>query len=283
MDGYTADEELVVSTETHPRPRHRWTSRLGSGSIRRAPSVRQVAAAADVMMLALSAAVTTLSASPRDPSVASSYALLALISLHLLAPRRGRLHPTVVKDVGWVLQRMALPLLVLVPFVDGSARVLTTMVPLAIAGVLAGTGRRFRDPPRGAHPGHGVGSVSDRRHRRRRPSARSCAALASRVRAATERLRRRRDPKGSVLPLLGKFDDLPFVAGDRGVTKVVIADPERSDAAVARMLTKESAGALELFVVPRLPNVGVVPGTQWVWGILSSTSIGRSSAPRRGP
>ena len=57
MDGYTADEELVVSTETHPRPRHRWTSRLGSGSIRRAPSVGQVAAAADVMMLALSAVV----------------------------------------------------------------------------------------------------------------------------------------------------------------------------------------------------------------------------------
>ena len=70
------------------------------------------------------------------------------------------------------------------------------MVPLAIAGVLARSGRRFRDPPRGAHPGHGVGSVSDRGHRRRRPSARSCAALASRVRAATERLRRRRGSEG---------------------------------------------------------------------------------------
>lgn len=228
----------------------------------------QVAAAADVMMLALATAVATISAPPaRDPAVAAAYALLALISLHLLAPRRGRLHPTVVKDVGWVLQRMALPLLVLVPFVDGSTRMLATMVPIAIAGVLAGRvvgstilrGARVRGTAWDPCLIVGTGDVGQ--------------ALARVLLSHPEYGLRPSgfvgdaDPEGSVLPLLGKFDDLPFVAGDRGVTKVVIADPERSDAAIAWMLTKESAGALELFVVPRLPNVGVVPGTQWVWGI----------------
>ena len=285
MDGYTADEELVVSTETHPRPRHRWTSRLGSGSIRRAPSVGQVAAAADVMMLALSAAVTTLSASPaRDPSVASSYALLALISLHLLAPRRGRLHPTVVKDVGWVLQRMALPLLVLVPFVDGSARVLTTMVPLAIAGVLAGQGRRFRDPPRGARPGHGVGSVSDRGHRRRRPSARSRAALASRVRAATERLRRRRGSEGLRAAAAREVRRSPVrrrgsrrdEGGDRGPGTFRCG--HRPDAHEG-----ERRGTRTLRRAPVAQRRVSSPAHSGSGGSLSSTSIGRSSAPRRGP
>jgi FlaA1/EpsC-like NDP-sugar epimerase len=198
-----------------------------------------------------------LSAPPAgDPFVAAAYALLALTSMHLLAPRRGRLHPTVVKDVGWVLQRMALPLLVLVPFVVDAPRTLATMVPVAIACVLAG---------------RVAGSSILRRARVRGAAWDPCLivgtgelgqALARVLLSHPEYGLRPSgfvgdsDPEGSALPLLGKFDDLPFVAGERGVTKVVIADPARSDAAIARMLTKESAGALELFVVPRLPNVG---------------------------
>ena len=44
-----------------------------------------------------------------------AYAALAFLSLHVFAPRRGRLEAAWMPEAGWVLQRLALPLLVLVP------------------------------------------------------------------------------------------------------------------------------------------------------------------------
>lgn len=268
MDAYGAEEERRFNT-TDVAARRRPASLLGLSSRLRAPSVGQVTAATDVVMLAIATvAANTLWAQPGDAtSIPAAYALMAFISMHALAPRRGRIHPTVVKDVGWVLQRMALPLLVLLPFLDGSPKAVATIVPVAIAAVIAG---RI------------VGSSALRRARVRGSAWDPCLIVGTgEVGQALARVLLAHPeyglqplgfvgdshPDDSTLPLLGKFDDLPSVARDRDVTKVVVADPERSDAAIARMLTKESAAALELYVAPRLPNVGVVPGTQWLWGI----------------
>ena len=113
------------------------TSRAGEAEavyvtprMRRAPSVGHVALVSDVVALLAVALVWTPASSAL---IVCAYAGSAFLALHVFAPRRGRLEAAWMPEAGWVLQRLALPLLVLVPL--GGAAIAELAVPLAVAVV----------------------------------------------------------------------------------------------------------------------------------------------------
>ena len=98
-------------------------------------AVGHVALAADSIALVGAAALARTPG--RSGWVVWAYAALAFLSMHVLAPRRGRLEARVAKDAGWILQRLAAPLLVLVPLAGGAAPRLAAPVLTSVAAVLA--------------------------------------------------------------------------------------------------------------------------------------------------
>lgn len=236
----------------------------GRRSVRRAPTVGHVALVADAVVLL---GVGSLWSPTSSTRIVWAYALLAFLSLHLVAPRRGRLEASWMPEAGWILQRLALPLLVLVPM--GGAAAVELSVPVAVAVVGVFTVRaasywllRFARS-RGVATDRclvvGAGDVGRR--------------LAI---VLHEHPEFGLTPVGFIdgtsrtdlpLPVLGGCSELDRVALEHGVRTVLIADGDVDDAELADPI-RSCSSCLDLFLVPRLADAGSTPhGSERLWGV----------------
>jgi exopolysaccharide biosynthesis polyprenyl glycosylphosphotransferase len=245
--------------------------------VRRAPSVGHVALVSDVVVLSVVALVWV----PMSGRIVGVYAALAFLTLHVIAPRRGRLEAAWMPEAGWVLQRLALPLLVLVPL--GGAAVAELAVPLAVAVVGVFAMRALSYPllryarSRGIAVDNclvvGAGEVGTR--------------LAN---VLGEHPEFGLAPVGFLdgtsstdlpLPVLGGCSELDRVAVEHGVSTVLVADGDVSDEELASSV-RSCRGSLDLYLVPRLSGAGAAPhGSERLWGvhlIHIDRAIGRRSA-----
>jgi exopolysaccharide biosynthesis polyprenyl glycosylphosphotransferase len=230
------------------------------------PDAGQVAAASDGIALAGTVALTWTLGPLSWP--APVYLVLAFIALHVVAPRRGRLEVSVAKDIGWVLQRLAAPLLVLVPIAGGAASELAVPAATAVVAVMLT---------------RAVAYASLRWARSRGFVSEPCIVLGAGdvglrlVNVLIGHAEFGLVPIGFLdgttrtdlpVPVLGDPTDLDRVTRERGIRTVLIADGDVTDDETVRSIRATADRPLDLYVVPRLVEAGAVPsGADRLWGV----------------
>ncbi len=230
------------------------------------PAAGQVAAFADGVALAGTIGLSwTLGPSSWS---ALAYVALAFIALHTAAPRRWRLEASVANDVGWILQRLAAPLLVLVPLVGDTATGLAIPVATAVIAVPLTRAAAY---------------ASLRWARSRGVVSEPCLVVGAGdvgLRLANiliEHTEFGLVPIGFLdgtsrtdlpFPVLGECTDLDRVARDHGIRTVLVADGDLTDDETVRAIRAATDRRLDLYVVPRLAEAGAVPsGADRLWGV----------------
>jgi len=241
----------------------------------RAASARRSGAAAIALVPAVDAVALLLTAAlvGRFDAFGLGYGLSAVLLVNFVAARpASRLNPRLGDDAGWLVTRLASPLLVLWPLagssdgVGGSLALGFVAVPLVLVerGLAYALLRRAR--------GRGL--------LRRRTLVLGVGAVALDV---AEILRDHReygldpvwlfDPSADPGPRIAPVDDrtsLAALVDELGVQVVVVAFSEAKDRELVDVLRGCEASGVDVFVVPRLFELGVGrtgPLVEDVWGI----------------
>jgi exopolysaccharide biosynthesis polyprenyl glycosylphosphotransferase len=201
-----------------------------------------------------------------------AYACIVFVGLHLDPARAGRIDPRLSTDAGWLVARVAAPLIVLMPAAAalGADPDWATLCAVAVALLLAGRGLMYAASRRARRQGVlaeptlivGSGEVADR-----------LAGMLADHPEYGMRLLGSVDTDGrsvGSVPMLGDPHDLEALIETHGVRRVLITFGVSDRDLVATLRSAERTAA-EFHVVPRLWEAGAVAGAGGnvddVWGI----------------
>lgn len=201
-----------------------------------------------------------------------AYACIVFVALHLDPARSGRICPQLSTDAGWLVARVAVPLIVLMPAAAlfGAAPNWVTLSTLAAALLLAGRGVMYAAARRARREGVlaeptlivGSGEVADRLAEILADHPEYGMRLLGSVDAAGRSV--------ADVPMLGDPRDLGTLIETHGIRRVVIAFGVSDRDLVATLRAAERTSA-EFHVVPRLWEASAVAAAGGnvddVWGI----------------
>ncbi len=248
------------------RPLELRIRRRAVGTDRRLP-IRVLVPAADLVAL-LGASMLVARLEP----LTIAYTMLALLLLNSSGVRASRIDPRISEDIGWILGRLAIPLLLILPFASLDAGVgrLVTVIPLSALLVSVGRGTTYSFA-RLAKRSHVVGD-------------RTLVVGAGVVAARLGEILQEHPEYGLRLigfldrsaehdlpaPLLGGPEHLTEIVREFAVDRVIIAFSETSEGSLVSVL--RSCGRLKVGVhfVPRFFELGGLPEgavADDLWGV----------------
>jgi exopolysaccharide biosynthesis polyprenyl glycosylphosphotransferase len=196
------------------------------------------------------------------------YATLVFIVLNVDASRRLRLNPRLADELGWLLQRVALPLLIVMPLFRSDLELIAWLAPLTAAlvplsrSVAYGTARWAKThgylSERCAIVGAGeVGQLL----------ANTLAEHPEFGLRPVGFLHLEADPELD-LPLLGESRDVDIAVRDHDISRVLVAYTDLSDRELVTALRAAQDLPVEIHVVPRLFELGAIhKGADDLWGV----------------
>jgi exopolysaccharide biosynthesis polyprenyl glycosylphosphotransferase len=206
--------------------------------------------------------------------VAVGYAVMVLVVLTASRQHRLKITPRVSDDAGRLALAAVLPVLVTLPWLGAgaAARLVITTAVLLGAGravtyqIVRTARRRGRLTENLAIVGTGPAAQELARLAKARPElGLQATGFVGRPSAGVGRR-----PAGSVLPLLGRSDDLAGVIRRYGIGRVIVAvDAEEEPAALTGLRAAREL-PVDICVLPRLPELGgTVPRSMLdeIWGL----------------
>ena len=273
IDSLNDAVDLQTGAREEPDPRE------AKHGVRSQRALKLIVPAVDLIALASAIAL-----SDGSTSLEAVYALCAILALDVVP--RSRIAPTLSGDTGWIVSRLAIPLIILPLVWAGEAPVneVARLGILAIACVLAGRGvayaaiRRARARGLIVEPTLIVGSGPI--------GVQIAETLARHPEFGLAPIGFLDDDDGRIvpLPILGHAEDLERIAKEHHVRRLIVAFGSAREPDLVRILRTCDLLPVEVHVVPRFFELGAGPEgpeAEDLWG-LPIVRLNRAAARRTG-
>ena len=244
VEDVVGEPRLSTATAERARPISR--------GVRSQRALKLVLPAVDLLALAVAVALVR-----EVNGFEIAYALCAVVALNVVP--RSRINPRLSEDAGWILSRLAIPLIILPLLVAWKLEIreVAQLGLISVFSVLCGRAIAYAAIPLARHPEFGLAPVG---------------------------FLDVEDGRDLPLPILGQARDIEFVVRQQDIRRVIVAFGSAREPDLVSILRTCDLLPVEVHLVPRFFELGVGPEgpeAEDIWG-LPVVRLNRAAARRTG-